>query len=429
MNTKLSGKKILFTNVPAEGHFNPLTGLAKYLQNEGCEIRWYCSNMFADRIKKMEIQHYPLVHALDINSSNIFKLIPELNTNDPLVRYQIYRVQYAKRSTEYFEDIKEIYESFPFDLIVTDSFLPAIPFLKHKLNVPVVSIGVVPLAQDSVDTAPYGLALPPAENEETRVLYADLYAQHPDRCKAASDLFESLLADYNIPYTRTSIENRLAREADLLLQIGVPEFEYKRSDLGKNVRFIGALLPYTKNSKKEPWYDEKIERYNKIVLVTQGTVEGDTTKILEPTLLAFMGTDTLVIATTGGNGTERLRSKYAADNVIIEDYISYEDVMRYASVYVTNGGYGGTLLSIMNKLPMVTAGLHEGKNEICARVGYFKIGIDLKTETPTSAAIFDGVNEILENNLYRENITHLSEKINSYDANQRCASYIADLIK
>jgi UDP:flavonoid glycosyltransferase YjiC (YdhE family) len=48
--------------------------------------------------------------------------------------------------------------------------------------------------------------------------------------------------------------------------------------------------------------------------------------------------------------------------------------MPYADVYVTNGGYGGTLLSIQNQLPMVVAGVHEGKNEINARVGYFQTG-------------------------------------------------------
>jgi hypothetical protein len=39
--------------------------------------------------------------------------------------------------------------------------------------------------------------------------------------------------------------------------------------------------------------------------------------------------------------------------------------MPFCHVYVTNGG---VLLSIQNKLPLVTAGVHEGKNEINARL-------------------------------------------------------------
>jgi len=41
IESQLIGKKILFVTVPADGHFNPLTGLAKYLQDSGCEVRWY----------------------------------------------------------------------------------------------------------------------------------------------------------------------------------------------------------------------------------------------------------------------------------------------------------------------------------------------------------------------------------------------------
>ena len=37
----LVGKKILFASMPAEGHVNPLTGLAKYLQAKGADVRWY----------------------------------------------------------------------------------------------------------------------------------------------------------------------------------------------------------------------------------------------------------------------------------------------------------------------------------------------------------------------------------------------------
>jgi hypothetical protein len=43
----LKAKEILFASFPADGHFNPLTGLAVYLKNLGCEVRWYTSkNLF-----------------------------------------------------------------------------------------------------------------------------------------------------------------------------------------------------------------------------------------------------------------------------------------------------------------------------------------------------------------------------------------------
>ena len=59
----------------------------------------------------------------------------------------------------------------------------------------------------------------------------------------------------------------------MYLQIGTPGFEYKRTDLGDNIRFVGALLPYSSRTEQETWDDEHLRKHQKIVLVTRGTVE------------------------------------------------------------------------------------------------------------------------------------------------------------
>ncbi|MER3470211.1 MAG: hypothetical protein C4330_02480 [Chitinophagaceae bacterium] len=103
----------------------------------------------------------------------------------------------------------------------------------------------------------------------------------------------------------------LIQKSTLLLQSGTPSFEYYRGDLSKHIRFVGPLLPYPTVKKTTPWFDERLNQYQKIILVTQGTVEKDVNKIIVPTLEAFKGTDVLVVATTGGIGTKELKAKYA----------------------------------------------------------------------------------------------------------------------
>jgi UDP:flavonoid glycosyltransferase YjiC (YdhE family) len=46
---------------------------------------------------------------------------------------------------------------------------------------------------------------------------------------------------------------------------------------------------------------------------------------------------------------------------VIEDFIDFDFIMPRIDIYVTNGGYGGTLLAIEHALPMVVAGVNEGK--------------------------------------------------------------------
>ncbi len=42
-------------------------------------------------------------------------------------------------------------------------------------------------------------------------------------------------------------------------------------------------------------------------------------------------------------------------------FIPFSEVMPFAHVFISNGGYGGVMQSIVNKLPMVVAGIHDSK--------------------------------------------------------------------
>ena len=97
-------------------------------------------------------------------------------------------------------------------------------------------------------------------------------------------------------------------------------------------------------------------------------------------------------------------------------------------MYVTNGGYGGALLSIGNGLPMVVAGVHEGKNEISARIGYFKLGINLKTETPTPEQLRKSVETVMKDPSFRMNVKALSEEFRQYHPGEILAGHIANLV-
>ena len=119
-----------------------------------------------------------------------------------------------------------------------------------------------------------------------------------------------MLSGHGIDHFNTNVFDLMVKKSSFLLQSGTPGFEYYRSDLGKNIRFIGSLLPYQPKKQTTTWFDERMNSYQKIVLVTQGTVEKNIKKILVPVLEAFKGTDVLVIATTGGSGTSELKNRF-----------------------------------------------------------------------------------------------------------------------
>lgn len=427
----LAGKKILFANFPSDGHFNPLTGLAMHLKDMGAEVRWYTSKTYTQKLKKLQIPHYPFKTAVDVFNNDFDSAFPGRTKRRTLlgrVKFDMINA-FILRAPEYYTDIANIYNEFPFNLLVADAAFTAIPFVKEKLGVPVVSIGVFPLSETSKDLPPAGLGMLPSSlyavkwvHSLLRGLSGKLFFREPNR------IMQTLLSRYNIPHSKENVFDMIIKESDLLLQSGTPGFEYYRSDLGKNIRFIGSMLPHHSGTHQEQWFDPRLNQYQKMVLVTQGTVEKNTEKIIVPTLEAFKNSDTLVIATTGGSQTQELRRRYPQKNIIIEDFIPFTDVMPYADVYITNGGYGGVMLGIENTLPMVVAGVHEGKNEINARVGYFKLGVNLKTEKPAPAQIKAAVEEVFNNKLYKENVERLAKEFNQYNACHLGGEYINALL-
>ena len=435
MNKQLAtgnGKKILFAAVPADGHFNPLTGLAKHLQSLGYEVRWYTSTLYAPKLKKLAIPHYPFVKAKDITIENIDEMLPERAK----IKNKIKKLNYdftnyfILRGPEYYEDIQAIYKNYKFDLFVADVLFTGSPFVNDLMKIPVFSMGIVPLMQTSKDLPPSGLGLTPGTTWLSKVRDSILRFMAENVLFSKSDkLLKKIFEQYNIDHFNQFLFDLGVSKATYYLQSGTPGFEYKRSDILGNVRFIGSLLPYNSNQNKEQWFDERLNQYKRVLLVTQGTVERDISKLLLPTLEAFKNTDTLVVVTTGGSQTNELRAKYPQNNIIIEDFIPFDDIMPYADVYVTNGGYGGVMLAIENRLPMITAGVHEGKNEICARVGYFKLGVDLKTETPSAEQIRKAVDEVTSNDQYKINIEHMAEEFQQYDANRLFADLVAEVLQ
>jgi UDP:flavonoid glycosyltransferase YjiC (YdhE family) len=325
--------------------------------------------------------------------------------------------------------MQEIHKEFPFDVVVAECTFTAIPIIKKVLKVPVVGIGIVPLTETSRDLPPMGLGMTPSVTFTGRLKqrFLRFFTNEVLFRKANAAIYE-ILDSYGIPHNRSNVFDIAVKASDLYLQSGTPGFEYRRSDMGKNIRFIGSLLPYSSGKKMVPWQDARLKQYQTIVLVTQGTVEKDAEKLLVPTLEAFKNTNTLVICTTGGSQTEELRKRFPQRNLLIEDFIPFDNVMPYANVYITNGGYGGVMLGIENELPMVVAGVHEGKNEICARVGYFNLGINLATEKPTPVQIKNAVEKILANTTYRTNVEQLSKEFNRYHPGELCASYVAAVL-
>lgn len=424
------GTKILFTSMAGDGHFNPLTGLALHLKQRGCDVRWYVGDAYAEKLRKLGIPHFTHVRAADYTVDNINDLLPERKTiKSGIAKLKFDLIHFfINRAPDFYADIKELHNEFPFELLISDITFTAIPYVKEKMKIPVIGIGIIPIAETSKDLAPMGLGLTPDNSVLGRMKQAVLrFLTDKILLRQPLRLLDQLLGAAGIE-REGNLFDTMYRKATVVLQSGTPGFEYHRSDLNPKIHFAGPLLPVSTSKTKSTWHHPKLEQYKEVILVTQGTAEPDVEKLIVPTLETFKNTNRLVVVTTAGNKTAELRERFPQENILIEDFIPFSEIMPRASVYISNGGYGGVMLGIQNRLPMVVAGINEGKNEICARIGYFGLGINLKTENPKPAQLRKAVETVLADSSYKAAVAALNMEFSRYNPAALCEQLAVRLL-
>ncbi len=161
--------------------------------------------------------------------------------------------------------------------------------------------------------------------------------------------------------------------------------------------------------------------------MSQGTVDNtDPTKLIVPTLEALAGGPYVVVATTGGVQTPELRSRFAAPNVVIEDFIDYDALFPHLDVVVSNCTVGSVHGAMRHGVPVVGAGRSEGKNDVAARIGHNHLGIDLRTERPIPAKIRAAVTRVLADPTYAANTATVRTELASYDPGARIEAALHD---
>ncbi|MFD2561578.1 glycosyltransferase [Aquimarina rubra] len=426
----MASLKILFASIPADGHFNPMTELAVYLKEKGHDVRWYTGKAYEGKLKQMGVPYIPFRKAKEIKISELDEAYPERKKLKGVshIKFDIINL-FINRIKDYYEDIAELSTSFPFDIVICDNAFPG-TIIKDKLNTLAVSIGVDPLTLSSPDLPQYGLGHQPAST------FLAKRKQNFIKLMADKLIFNDIKISYNnllkslgLPEENHNIFDAAPLKSDLFLQSGIPELDYPRHFIPESIKYVGALNTWNSKSKKakKDWKNI-LDLSKKTILVSQGTVDKNNKKLIIPTLEAFKDSNYNILVATGYNDTKSLKMSYPQNHIYIEDYISYDTVMPLADIFITNGGYGSTMQSIKNGLPMVMAGINEGKNEICARMDYSEIAINLNTEKPRVVSIQNAVNKIMNTKSYHINIKNIQRKLATYDTLKICEQHIQNLI-
>ena len=416
----------LISTLPAFGHVNPTLPIARELVERGHEVLWYTGEIFQSRIEATGARYIPMVAASDYSDGYPKHLI-EKRKALPESAQGIFDLKHCLLDGAELKvkDYINILREFPVDVILCDSAFNGVSWVYEKGGPLWATLGVSVLFISSRDTAPFGSAMQPSSSGLGRLRNGILnWIFERVLMRDVMSYMNNARANVGLPRTQKDFFNPW-ESPFLHLQQTVPAFEYQRSDLPPQVHFIGPSLPSLPPDFTFPDWWENLKGNRPVIHVTQGTTNDNPEKLIVPTLQALKNEDMLVVATTNGQPVEL--AQYPKNAIIEEKYIPFTHLLPHIDVMVTNGGYNGVQVALAHGVPVVAAGTTEDKPEICARVEWSGVGVNLKTNNPTQKQIRDAVKKILASSCYKQKAKFFQAEVACYDAPTIAAALLEQL--
>ncbi|WP_434525232.1 glycosyltransferase [Photorhabdus asymbiotica] len=422
--------RIVIAAVATPGHVYPMLKVAESLIAQGHQVTVFTGALFRQQVEALNAQFAPFDEQIDFDYRHLEQHFPNRAQLPPG------NVQMALAFKNFFSapiplldyQLRQIIREQQAELLIAENcFYGILPLLQkektHRL--PVIVVGITPLAYSSKDSVFWGPRIPPAvlPPELTHEQLVD-EANQQLIAEVQDSFNDSLIQSGGSALTRP-FNDEMIFDADRFLQLSTLAFEYPRQGLPDTVHFIGPLPNPAPEIESPQLWEEDDPR--PLVIVTQGTISNtDLNQLILPTLHALATLPIRVLATTGGRPVETL-SKDLPENVHIEEFISFEHWLPQASLLISNGGYGTINYALSHGTPLLIADAGEGKQEAAFRVVWAGCGINLETAHPTESQLKQTVENMLNTDLFKQRAQIVQQDYARHDALTAISNHVEQL--
>ncbi|KAF4977895.1 hypothetical protein FZEAL_5643 [Fusarium zealandicum] len=436
---------LVFATCPADGHTNPIVRVAAELVRRGFEATFIGGLQFEDIIRATGAHFVGLPPVFTPKIEAERNLLP---AGIPRLLYDVRHV-FINKTPEHWMILKDVLEELRAKdsereiVLVPETFYMGVnplslgaPLPKGFITKPkVVNLHVVPYVASSIDTAPGGPGLPPDSTESGRARnqllnqmmvagpWAELIAHQDSIFK---ELGTTELLETQVPFHHWMLIH------DVTLHMCPPSLEYPRSDKPSHVKFAGCLepKPVPDNFAYPSWWEDVTRGDRRIIAVTQGTIARDYSDLIIPTMQALADRDDFLVVVILGMKEASLPAGTAIpSNTRVIDYLTYDVLLPYTSVFVMNAGYGGFLHGVTHGVPLVLAGETEDKPEIAMRGEWSGVAINLRTGRPHPDKVSAAVERVLADESFKKRVNEVrleNEAMKVYDIIEREILTIGD---
>jgi len=375
--------KVLFFNIPGNGHVNPTLGLVDGLVKQGEEVTYFCTEEFRERIENAGaiFKNYGEKPNFLKNKSN---MSGNMNIDNMLNRINK-GLDLSEKLLEYILDqIKDI----KFDYIVHSSMFPFGNIISQILKIPSISsFAVFATSKELIAGLPF-INYDKIKNHPVTAKYlkianrlTEIYnIKVPDKM---IDLF-FCKGDLNIAYTSKYFISHIEYYDDSFIFIGPPIYDRKEN----------KDFPFEKLKNK------------KVVYISLGTVFNNTNdKLYDIFFKTFIDLDVVVVMTAYNIDISKFN---IPKNFIVRNYVPQTEILKYTDVAITHAGMNSTSDLLYNNVPFVAIPIGADQPYMAARVSELGAALSLDKDKLTSDMLKDSVEKVLVDPSYLENIRKIS---------------------
>ncbi|MEM6254290.1 MAG: nucleotide disphospho-sugar-binding domain-containing protein [Cyanobacteria bacterium P01_D01_bin.156] len=419
--------RFLVGTVPVASYVSPMLPIVDTLVKRGHTVLWYTGELFQADVEAVGAQFVAMSNALD------FSVIEKVPSSIGQQRESLKGLAQLRFDLKYFfidhaigqvQDYQLILQDFPADVLLCDSYFLGAGWIHELGGPPWAQLGTSVLMFPSQDIPPFGLGLQPTQSASGRL-----------RDKALKSMTNLILrgikADLKSAREQLGLVDNKELFFDTLspylhLVTTVPSFEYPRSDLPPQVHFIGPpFLERPQDFEVPSWWSD-LQNDHPIIYVTQDTLSTDINDLIVPTIEALSDKDILSVV-TGRHIAANLAQTPLPSNTRFAPYIPHNQLLPQVNIMVSNGDYRDVQHALSYGIPLIVAGQSEDKPEICARVDWSGVGLNLNTKRPKPQQVRNAVEEILSNDSYAVKAQQLRTEIRQYKPSELAAEYLESM--
>ena len=177
-----------------------------------------------------------------------------------------------------------------------------------------------------------------------------------------------------------------------------PEFQPFSETFSDKYAFVGPSI--------RPSISEIEKKKDKLIYISMGTVNNDMMPFYETCVSAFHDTDYQIILSVG-NLVSVNDFKDLPENISVFSRVDQIAVLKQADVFISHCGMNSVSESLYYEVPLVMLPQTTEQKGVAQRV--LELGAGIKLDRLDSPSVLDAVNEILNNNAYKQNAQKIAE--------------------